>query len=52
MDKPANGEEELLIRTSPRDGMNAQVLEVGRNCAVIKYHGGTNDKPRWPKDDR
>ncbi|WP_167519593.1 peptidoglycan-binding domain-containing protein [Intestinirhabdus alba] len=42
----------VVINTLPRDGMNSQLHEVGKTFGVIKYHGGSNDKPHWSTDGR
>ncbi|WP_286178416.1 peptidoglycan-binding domain-containing protein [Enterobacter sp. Ap-1006] len=47
-----NKGETVIIKTMPRDGMNAQLHEVGKSFDVIKYHGGANDKPHWSTDGR
>lgn len=48
-----NAREQVVnIATSPRDGMNEQLHEVGASYGVIKYHGGTKDRPHWSIDGR
>lgn len=37
----------VTITTTPRDGMNLQLKEVGRSYGVIKFVGGTQDRPHW-----
>lgn len=27
--------------------MNSDLHEIGRSYGVIKFHGGTKDKPHW-----
>lgn len=42
----------VIIRTSPQDGMNTELHQVGKSYGVIKYHGGAKDKPHWSSDGR
>lgn len=44
--------EDVVIDSLPRDGMNTALHKVGKTFGVIKYHGGTNDKPHWSTDGR
>jgi len=44
--------ESVVIENLPRDGMNNKLHEVGKSFRVIKYHGGTKDKPHWSTDGR
>jgi len=44
--------ETVLINSLPTDGMNPQLHEVGKSFGVIKYHGGSKDKPHWSTDGR
>ena len=43
---------EVIIRTPPRDGMNTELHQIGRSYDVIKFHGGARDKPHWSTDGR
>lgn len=43
---------EVIIRTPPRDGMNTGLHQIGRSYDVIKFHGGARDKPHWSTDGR
>jgi hypothetical protein len=38
------------ITTLPREGMNTELHAVGATYGVIKYVGGTNDRPHWSDD--
>jgi len=40
----------VVIKTSPRDGMNSDLHSVGATYGVIKYVGGDADKPHWSDD--
>lgn len=40
----------VTIATTPKDGMNAKLKEVGRSYGVIKFVGGATDKPHWSTD--
>ncbi|WP_316665983.1 hypothetical protein [Ralstonia psammae] len=42
--------ETVTIATTPKDGMNAKLKEVGRSYSVIKFVGGATDKPHWSTD--
>ena len=42
----------VTIKTSPKDGMNKELHQVGKTYGVIKYHGGAKDKPHWSDDGR
>lgn len=42
----------VVITTSPKDGMNKILHEIGKSYGVIKYHGGSKDKPHWSVDGR
>lgn len=42
----------VRIASQPRDGMNAQLHEVGKSFGVIKYLGGASDRPHWSVDGR
>lgn len=40
------------ITTKPRTGMNPQIVQVGASYGVIKFVGGTLDKPHWSTTGR
>ncbi|MBP2167018.1 hypothetical protein J2125_000210 [Erwinia toletana] len=42
----------VIIKSSPRDGMNTDLHQVGRSYGVIKFHAGAKDKPHWSSDGR
>ncbi len=44
--------EEVTITSQPRDGMNADLHAVGAGYGVVKFHGGTRDRPHWSSDGR
>lgn len=44
--------EYIIIRSSPRSGMNSELALVGKSYGVIKYHGGISDAPHWSIDGR
>jgi hypothetical protein len=37
----------VIIKTSPRTGMNRELKAVGRTYGVIKFIGGAHDRPHW-----
>ncbi|WP_436876521.1 peptidoglycan-binding domain-containing protein [Siccibacter turicensis] len=42
----------VCISSLPQDGMNAELHAIGAEYGVIKYHGGSHDKPHWSSDGR
>lgn len=44
--------EDVLIKTFPKDGMNTELHTVGKSFGIIKYHGGSKDRPHWSTDGR
>jgi len=42
----------VTIRTSPRTGMNRQLIEIGATYGVKKYSGGGRDVPHWSNNGR
>lgn len=38
------------IKSLPHDGMNKELHIIGQSFGVIKYHGGSKDKPHWSID--
>jgi hypothetical protein len=49
--KDANGKL-VTIGTSPRTGMNRQLIEIGATYGVKKYSGGGRDAPHWSNNGR
>jgi len=49
--RDANGKEVVLDRL-PRSGMNPQLIAVGATYGVIKFVGGSSDKPHWSATGR
>lgn len=43
---------EVSISSKPRDGMNEDLHLVGAGYGVVKFHGGTRDRPHWSSDGR
>jgi D-alanyl-D-alanine dipeptidase len=42
----------VAISTEPRNGMNADLAEVGATFSVIKYNGPGEDRPHWSDTGR
>lgn len=42
----------VSITSSPKDGMNTDLHAVGATYGVIKFRGGSKDKPHWSTDGR
>ncbi|WON77767.1 peptidoglycan-binding domain-containing protein [Serratia sp. UGAL515B_01] len=42
----------ITIKSLPRDGMNIELHAVEKSFGVIKYNGGSKDKPHWSTDGR
>lgn len=40
----------VSIASTPRDGMNNDLAEVGKSYGVIKFVGGAKDRPHWSND--
>jgi hypothetical protein len=43
-------DEAVVIESSPRDGMNPDLIKVGASYNVIKYNRTGTDKPHWSVD--
>ena len=43
---------ETEITSTPRDGMNLHLKEVGATYGVIKFKGGSTDRPHWSTTGR
>lgn len=49
--KDANGKT-VQINTTPRTGMNRQLIEIGATYGVKKYAGSGRDAPHWSNNGR
>jgi hypothetical protein len=49
--KKANGQS-VLITSSPKDGTNRSLIEVGRSYNVVHYQPPEGDRPHWSVDGR
>ena len=43
---------EIVLDRLPRSGMNPQLIAVGATYGVIKFVGGSSDKPHWSATGR
>ncbi|WUR12656.1 hypothetical protein E7V67_023650 [[Empedobacter] haloabium] len=43
---------EVILDKLPRSGMNPQLIAVGKTYGVIKFVGGSSDKPHWSATGR
>jgi hypothetical protein len=42
----------VKIRTTPRTGMNCELMKVGQSYGVKKYNGSGADVPHWSNNGR
>lgn len=42
----------VKIDTTPRTGMNRQLIAIGAGYGVKKYFGGNKDVPHWSNNGR
>lgn len=42
----------VVITSTPRTGMNAELAKVGASYGVIKFYGGAADRPHWSTTGR